>query len=109
MAINWENKGSCKDLSNLLPQDPISALSPTSQEGGNQQSSNEDAMTAPGSQPVDVLKDRDVQVDPKIEASNKRQIEPTDDGKPLTTEQIGYQARKAAWQPPVPPSVKRKA
>lgn len=97
MAIEWDNKGSVKDLSNLLPQDPISALSPTSQEGGNQQSSNADAMTAPGSQPVDILKDRDVQVDPKVEVSNKTKIEPSDDGKPQSTDMIGYQPSRPAW------------
>jgi hypothetical protein len=106
---DWGNKGSYRDLSNLLPGDPISALAPTSQEGGNQQSSNELAMTAPGSQPVDILKDRAVQVDPTIEASNKEVIEPSDDGKPQTTEMIGYSPRSPSWQPPTPPNVNRKA
>jgi hypothetical protein len=40
-----------QDVSHLLPGDPISALVPTSQAGGNQVSSNANARTAPGSQP----------------------------------------------------------
>jgi hypothetical protein len=79
---DWVNNGSCQDLSDVLPGDPISVLAPTSQEGGNQQSSNELAMTAPGSQPVDILKDRETQVDPKIEPTNSTQIKPGTDGKP---------------------------
>jgi len=37
-----------QDLTNLLPGDPISALVPTSQHGGNQVADNSHAMTAPG-------------------------------------------------------------
>lgn len=41
-----------QDLSNLLKPDPVTVLSPTSQAGGNQFFSNENAATAPGSQPA---------------------------------------------------------
>ena len=44
-----------QDLSNLLG-DPINALAPTSQSGGNQIFSNENAQTAPGSQPASPAK-----------------------------------------------------
>jgi hypothetical protein len=111
MAIDWDNKGSCKDLSNLLPGDPISALAPTSQEGGNQQSSSADAMTAPGSPPVDNLRDDQnlVDVDPKVSPSNKVVIEPSDDGKPPATEMVGYSPSRPAWAPTTTPHVVRKA
>lgn len=59
-----------EDLSHLFP-DPFSALCPTSQEAGNQTSSNANAHTAPGSPPVDNIRDDEklVQVDPKIVAT----------------------------------------
>jgi hypothetical protein len=41
----------------------------TSQAGGNMVSSNEQAMTAPGSQPSDPLPDREHQGDPAVQAS----------------------------------------
>src|SRR5205814_9050932 len=81
-----ERRCTMQDLSNILPVDPVSALAPTSQAGGNMLSSNEEAMTAPGSQPVDVLTDRDVQSDPKITPSNKAEIAPGTDGKPKATQ-----------------------
>lgn len=107
---DWVNNGSYSDLSGILPGDPVSVLAPTSQEGGNQQSSNELAMTAPGSQPVDVLKDRSVQVDPKIVASNKAVIGPATDGKPQASEQAGQAgAARPAWGKPAGRGVTRKA
>lgn len=113
MAIEWDSKSSCKDLSNLLPHDPITALAPTSQAGGNMlaQEGNDDAMTAPGSPPVDNLQDHQSQVleDPTITPSNKVEIEPSDDGKPPATEMVGYQASKPAWSPTTTPHIVRKA
>jgi hypothetical protein len=41
-----------QDLTHLLPGDPITALAPTAQAGGNQFHSNARAMTAPGSEPA---------------------------------------------------------
>lgn len=58
-----------ESLSHLLPGGPISALVPTSQAGGNMQSSSEQAATAPGSEPVDPLPDRASQGDPHVEAT----------------------------------------
>lgn len=58
-----------EDVSSLLPGDPITALSPTSQAGGNMMSSNRYAMTAPGSQPTDPLPPAKDQGDPKITPS----------------------------------------
>ena len=40
-----------QDLSDMLPGGPVNCLTPTSQQGGNQMVSNENAHTAPGSQP----------------------------------------------------------
>lgn len=93
---SWVNKGSYQDISHFLPGDPVAALVPTSQEGGNQQASNEQAMTAPGSQPVNILLDRDVQVDPTMHATNSGDIPPGTDGKP--------QARGEDWSPPGRPA-----
>jgi hypothetical protein len=78
MMADWVNNGSCQDLSSLAKN----SLAPTSQAGGNMVSSNEEAMTAPGSQPVDVLTDRDVQSDPAIEMSNSTPVKPGTDGNP---------------------------
>ena len=52
-----------QDLSHLA----ASSIAPTSQAGGNMMSSNELAMTAPGSHPVDPLPDRDHQGDPRLD------------------------------------------
>lgn len=71
-----------KDLSGLLPGDPITALVPTSQAGGNMMSDNKLAHSAPGSQPVDPLPPAKEQADPKVSASNSTPIKPGDDGKP---------------------------
>lgn len=62
-----------QDLSNLF-SDPLSALVVTSQAGGNMQSSNNDAMTAPGSKPTDPLPDRSEQGQPKVTASPGPQV-----------------------------------
>jgi hypothetical protein len=50
--------------------DPISPLTGASMAAGNMMSSNDEAMTAPGSKPTDPLPDRDEQGDPKITASS---------------------------------------
>lgn len=65
-----------QDLSHLAEN----SMWPTSQAGGNMTSSNEQAMTAPGSQPVDKLVDRAVQSDPNVETS--KEIPVGSDGKP---------------------------
>lgn len=92
----WVNNGSYQDLSDLLPGGKVSVLAPTSQAGGNMTSSNEQAMTAPGSQPVDKLVDRAVQSDPTIEVSGP-ELPPGEDGKPQP---------KTTWSPPGEPSWK---
>ncbi len=51
------------DLSHLA----TNSIWATSQEAGNQQASNSDAMTAPGSEPVDVLVNKDVHNDPHVD------------------------------------------
>lgn len=101
---DWVNNGSCQDLSSLAKN----SLAPTSQAGGNMVSSNEQAMTAPGSQPVDVLKDRDVQSDPTIEMSNSAQIEPSTDGKPSARDSGSQLPGPPSWGKTTTPSVVRR-
>jgi hypothetical protein len=64
----------------------------TSQAGGNMVSSNDGAHTAPGSQPVDKLTDRDVQSDPHVELPPP--TPPGTDGKP----------KAHTWTKPGPPA-----
>lgn len=78
-----------RDLSALAKN----SMWPTSQAGGNMVSDNDEAMTAPGSQPVDKLTDRAVQSDPVVEVGPPQP--PGTDGKP--------QARGQNWSPPGPP------
>ena len=110
-VAEWVSSSSCRDLSGILPVDPVSALVPTSQAGGNMLASNENAMTAPGSQPVDNLQDHQSQVleDPSIEVSNKAPIAPGTDGKPQASGQASYSAPKPAWERTTVPEITRKA
>lgn len=62
MAIAWENKGSYQDMSDLASD----SIWPSSQAAGNMTSSSRQAMTAPGSAPVDPVPDRNRQGDPSI-------------------------------------------
>jgi hypothetical protein len=71
-----------QDLSHLLPGDPVTALAPTSQAGGNMMSDNKLAGTAPGSPPVDPLPPAKEQADPKISVSNSVPVRPGTSGKP---------------------------
>lgn len=83
-----------QDLSGLLG-DPVSALVPTSQHGGNQVCDNSHAMTAPGGASGDLGNDLGEAVvvhPPVVEAQPKRQ--PGDDGKP--------KARATAGEPGLP-------
>jgi hypothetical protein len=73
-----------QDLSNFLPGDPITALAPTSQAGGNMMSSNKLAHTAPGSPPVDPLPPTSDQGDPKIGAIDHKRTVLTPDAAPET-------------------------
>jgi len=100
-----------KDLSSLLPGDPISALVPTSQEGGNMRASNEQAMTAPGSQPVDIMQPAGTYFlnDPTVTPSNSSAIEPGTDGKPQASGQSrGYAPGAPAWTGTSSPDTVRK-
>lgn len=112
MAIEWTSHSSCKDLSDsVFPVDPITALAPTSQAGGNMlaQEGNDNAMTAPGSEPVDNLDDHLSQVheDPTITPSNKSEIEAGTSGKPnARTDSVP--AAKPAWVQTTVPDVVRK-
>lgn len=87
------------DLTSLLPGDPISALTPTSQAGGNVTTSNENAMTAPGDVPAaDHSSVKAVPIEtptPKIQQSGA-DIKPGTDGHP----------QPGQWSPPGAPSWK---
>jgi hypothetical protein len=89
-----------QDLSDLLG-DPVTALAPTSQAGGNQVFSNEAAHTAPGSLPASPATTADGQVidhaPPKIAVSGP-EIPPGTDGK--------RQAKGQDWSAPGAPAWK---
>lgn len=101
---DWVNNGSYQDLSGM----PLarSSLWPTSQAGGNMTSSSQDAMTAPGSEPVDPLPDRAEQGDPAVRLPPP--VPPGTSGKPQASGQAGPQAaRHPAWGRPATPGVTR--
>jgi hypothetical protein len=77
----------------------------TSQAGGNMVSSNEGAFSAPGSQPVDKLKDRDVQSDPHVELPAA--APPGTSGKPKARSQHGTPPGAPSWKPAGSPGVVR--
>lgn len=77
----------------------------TSQAGGNMVSSNEGAHTAPGSQPVDKLTDRDVQSDPHVEMPPPRA--PGTDGKPSARGSDRAPQSRPAWKATPTPNVVR--
>lgn len=89
-----------EDLTSMLPGDPITALAPTSQAGGNQIFSNELGMTAPGSQPASparsITGETIDHAPPVIEASGSK-IPTGTDGMPKARD-------NKDWSPPGPPS-----
>lgn len=95
-----------QDLSKLLPSDPVTALAPTSQAGGNMMSSAKFALTAPGSPPTDPLPPAAKQGDPKVTPSNSEQIPPGTDGKPKA--RTTWNAPRPAWTTTTTPDVIRK-
>jgi len=101
-----------QDLTRVVfASDPISALVPTSQEGGNMRASNELAMTAPGSAPVDVMQPAGEYFhnDPTMSTSNAEVIEPGSDGKPQASGQAsGYSPPPPAWKAAGTPDVVRR-
>jgi hypothetical protein len=102
---DWVNNGSYQDLSNLA----LKSLAVTSQEGGNMRASNEDAMTAPGSQPVDVMESAGhyFSNDPTIEMTNDTQIKPGTDGKPSARSGSGHAPGAPNWGKTSAPNVVR--
>jgi len=92
-----------QDLSNMAR----SSMWPTSQEGGNMQATSSEAMTAPGSQPVDKLVDRAVQMDPAVEMG--KAIPVGTDGKPQARGQAWVRPGEPAWGRTTTPDVVRKA
>lgn len=87
-----------QDLSHLLPADPVTALTPTSQAAGNMMSSNEPAMTAPGGLPVDPLPPSKDQGSVRIDVAGP-QIPPGTSGKPQASKQAGEPGyARPAWK-----------
>lgn len=103
MAITWENKGSYQDLSRLADD----SMWPSSQAAGNMTSSSREAMTAPGSSPVDPVPDRNQQGDPTIRLGAEM---PTGtSGKPQASGQVSAARapRRAGWGAVTVPQVVR--
>lgn len=88
-----------QDLSNLLG-DPVNVLAPTSQAGGNQVYSNDNAMTAPGSEPSAPATSADGEVlnhpAPKIVATPGKKITPGTDG--MSQPKSAYAPSAPAWK-----------
>lgn len=101
MAFTWRNNGSYRDLSSLAED----SLWPTSQAGGNMQSSARLAMTAPGSDPVDPLHDRAQQGDPTIPLGGR--MPPGEDGKDQASGQATYRPARPGWGRTTVPDVVR--
>jgi hypothetical protein len=103
-GFEWENGGSYQDLSGM----PLAKNSmwPTSQAAGNRQAKPDNAMTAPGSNPVDrELKDSDM-ADPEVDVGQA--IPPATSGKPQASTQAGPVPRsRAAWGKVTVPDVLR--
>ena len=98
-----------QDLSNLLPGGRLGALTVTSQAGGNMLAENDQAMTAPGSEPVDNLQNHLSQVkeEPQMKASGPV-IPPATSGKPQASEEKWTPPGEPAWKKVSPPEVVRK-
>lgn len=67
---DWVNNGSCRDLSELAKD----SMWPTSQAAGNRQSTSDNAMTAPGSSPVDRELPESQMADPEVEVGPVRPV-----------------------------------
>ena len=101
---DWENNGSYQDLSGM----PLarSSMWPTSQAAGNMTSSARNAMTAPGSPPVDPLPPASEQGDPDVQYSGP-EIPAGTSGKPQASKQAGPPQNRAAWTKTSTPGVTR--
>lgn len=102
MAFTWENKGSYQDMSGLAAD----SIWPSSQAAGNMTSSSRQAMTAPGSAPVDPVPDRNEQGDPTIRLGAEMPVATS--GKPQASRQAGAApSGKARWGKTTAPKVVR--
>jgi hypothetical protein len=99
---DWVNNGSYQDLSSLAKD----SMWPTSQAGGNMQSDADTAMTAPGSEPVDPLPDRDHQGDPHVEVPASS-MPPGTDGKARAASGDFTPPPRPAWGKTTRPAVAR--
>lgn len=97
-----------QDLSSLLPVDPVTALTPTSQAAGNMMSSNEAAMTAPGGLPVDPLPPSKDQGSVKVDVSGPP-VRTGTSGKPRAAATQAYRPGTPAWGKTTTPDVIRES
>jgi hypothetical protein len=77
----------------------------SSQAGGNMTSTNRQAMTAPGSPPVDPLIDRASQGDPTVQLGE--QMKTGTSGKPQASGQASFTPTPVRWGPTTVPKVVR--
>lgn len=97
---DWVSNGSCRDLSDLARD----SMWVTSQAAGNRQSKPDNAMTAPGSSPVDRELPEDQMADPAVEVGPA--IPPGTDGKPRAGAG-GHAAVPPSWTRTTTPDVVR--
>jgi len=90
-----------QDLSGLAED----SMWPSSMAGGNMTSSNREAMTAPGSPPVDPLIDREDQGDPTVRLGS--QMKTGTSGKPQASGQASYTPSPVRWGKTTVPDVVR--
>ena len=97
---DWETNGTVRDLSALAGN----SMTATSQAAGNMTSSNETAMTAPGSQPVTPLPPAQDQDTPN---KMSPRIPPSFTGKPDPTHGGTWNPGRPAWTKTETPDVTR--
>lgn len=90
-----------RDLSRLAKD----SMWPSSMAGGNMQSSNRNAYTAPGSAPVDPIPDRTEQGDPNIDLGSPMKTGTS--GKPQASGQASYTPNPVRWGATSAPKVVR--
>jgi hypothetical protein len=101
---DWVNNGSCQDLSGLARD----SMWVTSQAAGNRQSKPDNAMTAPGSSPVDRELPEDQMADPTVETGPVRPV--GSDGKPRASATTGdWRPGPVAWSKTTTPDVVRES
>jgi len=100
-GFTWVNTGSYADISELAD----GSLTASSMAAGNMTASNRQAMTAPGSPPVDPLPPAADQGDPTVRLGSEMPV--STDGKPQASGQAPYTAGPVRWGKTSVPQVVR--